>query len=151
MNIRDVIAIINQMQADGVIADYAIGGAIGAIFYLEPFGTLDVDVFVALDAAPGSLIVTLQPIYDYLTARGCVLEREYIVVSGTPVQFLPPGSPLVEEALREAVEKERGRSAGTGFHGRAFGRYRPATESWQGQSPSSPIRRGGCPGPAPIP
>ena len=29
------------MQADGVIGKYAIGGAVGATFYLEPAATLD--------------------------------------------------------------------------------------------------------------
>ena len=47
MNIKDTIAGINQMQADGVIERYAIGGAVGATFYLEPAATVDVDVFVA--------------------------------------------------------------------------------------------------------
>ena len=45
MNIREVIATINQMQSDGVIERYAIGGAVGATFYLEPIATLDVDIF----------------------------------------------------------------------------------------------------------
>jgi hypothetical protein len=44
MNIREVILTINQMQADGVVDRYAIGGAVGATFYLEPVATLDVDV-----------------------------------------------------------------------------------------------------------
>jgi hypothetical protein len=35
---------INQMQADGVIGKYAIGGAVGATFYLQPAATLDVDI-----------------------------------------------------------------------------------------------------------
>ena len=35
MKIQEVIAAINQMQADGVIGKYAIGGAVGARFYLE--------------------------------------------------------------------------------------------------------------------
>lgn len=47
MNIREVIATVNQMEADGAIDRYAIGGAVGATFYLEPVATLDVDVFVA--------------------------------------------------------------------------------------------------------
>jgi hypothetical protein len=42
MNIKEAIATINQMQADGVIERYAIAGAVGATFYLEPFATLDV-------------------------------------------------------------------------------------------------------------
>jgi hypothetical protein len=33
------------MQSDGVIERYAIGGAVGATFYLEPIATLDVDIF----------------------------------------------------------------------------------------------------------
>jgi hypothetical protein len=50
MSIRDVIIAINQMETDGVIDRYAIGGAVGATFYLEPMATLDVDVFVAFRA-----------------------------------------------------------------------------------------------------
>ncbi len=90
------------MQAVGVIGSYAIGGAVGATFYLEPVVTLDVDVFVGFRSGPGQLL-DLRPIYDYLTARGGAVEGEYIVIGGWPVQFLPPGTPLVEEALSEAV------------------------------------------------
>ena len=104
MSIRDVIATINQMEKDGVIARYAIGGAVGATFYLEPVATLDVDVFVAFDVVPGQLIVTPKPIIDYLAARGWSMNGEYIVIAGWPVQFLPPVTPLVEEALEEATE-----------------------------------------------
>ena len=32
----------------------------------------------------------------------------YILISGWPVQFLPPTGPLVEEALRDAVTKDVG-------------------------------------------
>ena len=106
MEIREVIRKINQMQVDGVIDRYAIGGAVGATFYLEPTATLDIDVFTRLRREPGSIIVTPAPIFDYLKAHGGTMEGEYIVVAGTPVQFLPPGSPLVEEALDQAVEKD---------------------------------------------
>jgi len=47
MNIVEVITTINRMKEDGVIDDYAIGGAVGATFHLEPVSTLDVDIFVA--------------------------------------------------------------------------------------------------------
>ena len=106
MNIRDTIAVINQMQADGVIEHYAIGGAVGATFYLEPVATLDVDVFITFRTEAGSLIASPQPIFDYLKARGGIMEGEYIVVAGWPVQFLPAAGPLVEEALAEAVDKD---------------------------------------------
>ena len=105
MKIREVIAVINAMQAEGVIERYAVGGAVGATFYLEPFSTLDVDIFVTQQAPRESVLVSLQPIYDYLQAGG-VIEREYIVIAGWPVQFLPPTGPLVEESLQHAVEMD---------------------------------------------
>jgi hypothetical protein len=98
VNIKDTIAAINQMQADCVIERYAIGGAVGATFYLEPVATLDVDVFITFRPEAGSLLVSPQPIFDYLKARGGRLEGEYIDVAGCPVQFLPAASPLIEEA-----------------------------------------------------
>jgi len=82
MRIKEVLAAINQMQCDGVIDRYAIGGAVGATFYLEPVATLDVDIFVALHPEPGR------------------------VIAGWPVQFLPPSGPLGEEALAGARETE---------------------------------------------
>ncbi|MBI3780222.1 MAG: hypothetical protein HY278_04065 [candidate division NC10 bacterium] len=103
MSIAQVISLINQMEADGVVARYAIGGAVGATFYLEPLATLDVDIFVAFRHQAGRVVVSPRPIFDYLTARGGVVEGEYIVLAGWPVQFLPATSPLVEEALAEAV------------------------------------------------
>jgi len=106
MNIREVIKTINQMQADGVIERYAVGGAVGATFYLEPVATLDVDVFVTFKPEAGSVNISPQGIYDYLTARGGTVQGEYIVISGWPVQFLPPANPLVEEALAQAVDKD---------------------------------------------
>jgi hypothetical protein len=106
MDIKEVITVINQMQADGVVERYAVGGAVGATFYLEPVATLDVDIFVTFESAPGSLIVSPRRIYDYLTARDGTIEREYIVIAGWPVQFLPPTGPLVAEALKESAIKD---------------------------------------------
>jgi len=108
MNIAQVITTINQMQADGVIDHYAIGGAVGATFHLEPVSTLDVDVFVTFRPEPGSLLVSPQPIFDYLAARGCKMEGEYVMIAGWPVQFLPPTGPLVEEALAGAITVQVG-------------------------------------------
>jgi hypothetical protein len=108
VDIKQTITAINQMLADGVIEHYAIGGAVGATFYLEPVATLDVDVFITFHSEAGKSIVSPQPIFDHLKARGGKMEGEYIVIAGWPVQFLPPPSPLVEEALAQAVEKTVG-------------------------------------------
>src|SRR4051794_24910317 len=103
MAIRDVISLINQMQRDQVVETYAIGGAVGATFYLEPLATLDVDIFVTMRPEPGRLILNPRPMLDYLTSRGFAMEGEYLIVGGWPVQFLPPTGPLVDEALEQAV------------------------------------------------
>ncbi len=106
MSIRSVIDVVNQMQAAGVMESYAIGGAVGATFYLEPVATLDVDIFVSLRPAPGSLIVNPTSLFDYLKDRGGAMSGEYVMISGWPVQFLPPRTPLVEEALKQAVTRD---------------------------------------------
>jgi len=106
VDIKTVIATINQMQADGVVENYAIGGAVGATFYLEPVATLDVDIFVTFRPLPGSLLLSPGSIFEYLKTHGGIVEGEYILIAGWPVQFLPPTGLLVEEALREAVIKD---------------------------------------------
>lgn len=107
MRLREVIEVLNQMRKDGVIGRYAIGGAVGATFYLEPVATLDVDVFIELHAQASSMIVDLSSIYQYLENKGGVKEREYIVFADTPIQFLmPPANSLAEEALAEAAERD---------------------------------------------
>jgi hypothetical protein len=105
MGIREVIETINRMLADGVIQRYAIGGAVGATFYLEPVATLDVDVFVEFHIPPGSQIVSPEPIFKYLRDRGYTMQGEHVVIAGWPVQFLPAGSALLQEALATAAEK----------------------------------------------
>jgi hypothetical protein len=100
MNTKKVLEVLNEMQAEGVIQEYALGGAVGAAVYLEPFYTKDLDVFVALEKK-GSLI-DLSAIYSYLTQRGFETKGQWIVIGGWDVEFLPPYSPLTEQALREA-------------------------------------------------
>jgi len=99
--VKATLQAINRMQADGIIGRYAIGGAVGATFYLEPAATVDLDVFVTLPTAGG--LLTLAPIYAYLKARGGVEQDEYIVLDSWPVQFLPPANKLEEEAIEASV------------------------------------------------
>ena len=82
------LIVLNELEREGVISRYAIGGAVGAIFYMEPFLTYDLDVFVLLPRTSGGL-VTLAPIYESLKGRGCEEDGECLLVEGMPVQFLP--------------------------------------------------------------
>ena len=106
MDLKTVLLEINAMEADRIVDRYAIGGAVGATFYLEPVATLDVDIFISFQAQPGSLLISPEPVFKYLTERGARIEGEYLIIADWPVQFLPPTGPLVEEALAEAVEVE---------------------------------------------
>jgi len=103
---KRTLEMINRMQADGIVSNYAIGGAVGATFYLEPGATLDVDIFLNLPATSGVLLVTLEPVYEYLKAQGSHVEGEHIVLGDWPVQFLPVSDELEKEGLREAIETE---------------------------------------------
>ncbi len=100
--VKRTVELINQMQADGVIGQYAIGGAVGATFYLAPAATVDLDLFVTLPSATG-MLVSLSPIYEYLKSRGGTQQDEYIVVGDWPVQFLPLRNALHEEAVEQAI------------------------------------------------
>ncbi len=51
-------------------------------------------------------LLTLSPIYEYLLAKGCRAEGEYIAIGDWPVQFLPPPGHLEEEAISEAIQTE---------------------------------------------
>jgi hypothetical protein len=99
---KRTIQVLNKLERDGVLARYAIGGAMAAMFYVEPISTFDLDVFVVLPQK-GALL-TLSPIYDALHSMGYPAEAECVVIEGTPVQFLPAYNALLEEALGAARE-----------------------------------------------
>jgi len=106
VKITQVLALVNDMEQDGVIDRYAIGGAVAAAMYLEPIATLDIDIFVAFQVQENQLLISPQLLYDYLIPRGARIEGEYLVIGDWPVQFLPPTGPLAEDALQKAVETE---------------------------------------------
>jgi hypothetical protein len=101
---KNTLEMLNRMQADGIIGSYAIGGAVGATFYIAPAATLDVDIFVTLPSSSDSSLVSLTPIYEYLSARGCKAEGEHIVIGDWPVQFLVAGDALEQGGLEKAIE-----------------------------------------------
>ncbi|MBV9210085.1 MAG: hypothetical protein JOZ52_05625 [Acidobacteria bacterium] len=91
------------MVRDGVIERYAIGGAVAAIFYIEPVNTHDLDIFFHVENLSGDLTI-LAPLYEYLSGLGYEAQGEAVNIEGWPVQFLPVFNPLLEEAVAEARE-----------------------------------------------
>ena len=98
---KRTLEVLSELEQEGVFARYAIGGAMGATFYVEPFLTFDLDVFVLLQPSASGLI-SLSPIYEALRARGYSEHNECVLIEGVPVQFLPAYNRLLEEALEQA-------------------------------------------------
>ena len=98
------LAVLNALVDDGVIGQYAIGGAVAAIFWVEPFDTIDLDVFVLLAEAAHPLD-PLRGVIDELQARGYAFDGELLTIEGIPVQFIPADDEtgLRKEALEQAI------------------------------------------------
>ena len=103
-NVGEAIAAINDLREDGIVADYAVGGAIALIFWSEPVATFDLDVFVLLEQT--SPLVSLSPIYEWARKRGYEERAEHIVIASVPVQIIPAHNELAAEAVTQAVEMD---------------------------------------------
>ena len=101
---KKTLQFINRMMKDGVIERYAIGGAVGATFYLEPAATVDIDIFVVLPGEKPGALVNLSGIYKYVKEYGYKPEKEHIVIADWPVQFLTVANTLDQEALDQSKE-----------------------------------------------
>lgn len=93
--------VISNMHKEGVLKEYAIGGAIATIYYTEPFATDDVDIFFIPPEEQGLLVLT--PFYEFCTKKGYKTYKEYILIGETPIQFLPAATALEKEAVQHAV------------------------------------------------
>jgi hypothetical protein len=97
--LADVLRAANELVSAGLIEDYALGGALAAIYYVEPFTTYDADIiFVATDK---TLSAGIPAIYSHLRSKGWRVEYEHLLIKDFPVQFLA-ASGLAEEAVRKA-------------------------------------------------
>jgi hypothetical protein len=107
MSFEQTLRAINEMKDEGVIEEYAIAGGMALAFWVEAIPTYDLDVMVAMPQSASPLI-SLDAIYRWASAHGFVSDREHIVISGVPVQFLPAHSDLAAEALSQAEKIEYG-------------------------------------------
>ena len=98
--LADVLRAANGLVVAKLIEDYAIGGALAAIHYVEPFATYDADIFF-IPAYKG-LTAGMPAIYDHLKSQGWEVKDEHLMLKGFPVQFLAAQG-LTEEAVREAL------------------------------------------------
>src|SRR5436309_12597636 len=97
--LADVLRAANGLVAAGLIQEWALGGALAAIYYVEPFATYDADIFFV--PTDKGLTAGLPAIHAHLQSQGWEVEREHLLIRGFPVQFLAAHG-LTEEAVREA-------------------------------------------------
>jgi hypothetical protein len=101
--LADVLRAANDLVAAHLMEDWALGGALAAIYYVEPFATYDADIFFI--PADKGLTAGIPAVYARLQALGWQVEHEHLTLRGFPVQFLAAGG-LTEEAVREAERIE---------------------------------------------
>ena len=101
---KRTLMVINELEAAGLIQRYAIGGAIAALFYMEPFETEDLDILILLPPELNRSLTPLANIYEELKRRGYREEDVYVLVEGVPVQFLIAYNRLIEESVEHASE-----------------------------------------------
>ena len=101
------IEAINGLVREGIIARYAIGGAVAAVIHTEAFMTADIDIFIPFDQVPGKL-VELTPIYDGLRKLGFSASPDgKFRIDGWAIEFLSADPTSVEsDAISEAEEIE---------------------------------------------
>lgn len=100
------LKVIKELKAKRVILDFAIGGGIAVLYYVEPLLTYDLGIFFIpieerLDA--------LGQVYEHLMEKGYKTRKEHIIIEGVPVQFIPVYNELVKEAVQNSAEVKYGR------------------------------------------
>ena len=98
--LADILRAANDLVSTGVVKDYALGGALAAIHYVEPFTTYDADIFFI--PATEDLTGGIPQIYEALRAKGWKVEGDHLLLRNFPVQFLAAHG-LTEEAVKEAL------------------------------------------------
>lgn len=104
---QEVCDLLERLVREGSLRQYALGGATAAGFHGEPLATRDIDVFVFVDPLPGSVLVSLEPLFSRLAELGfSEFDEEGVMVHGFPVQFLSASPGLETEAVEAAMSAE---------------------------------------------
>ena len=105
--LADVLRAANDLVAAGLIEDYALGGALAAIYYVEPFATYDADIIFV--AAEKGLTAGIPAIYSHLQKRGWRVEREHLLIRGNsssrPASLQKPSAKRARSNTKASLRK----------------------------------------------
>jgi len=105
---KKILELIAGFKKQGLIEDYAIGGAIAVLKWVEPFFTRDLDIFVT--PAQGDKkknLIDFSEIYKHLKEKGYdKWVGQWIMIDGVPVEFIPADAGLAKEAVENAADTE---------------------------------------------
>lgn len=113
MTMHKTIEVVVRLAEKRVIGNYAIAGAVAALNYIQPMLTEDLDVLISTESFEKrrSGLLLLGPIEKALAEMGYTERTDLGVwIEDWPVQFLPVGSSLEEDALEQAIELDVARS-----------------------------------------
>ncbi|MBI3374369.1 MAG: hypothetical protein HY017_21805 [Betaproteobacteria bacterium] len=69
---KETLHVLLQLRSEGVLAQFAVGGAIAGSFYIEAVATEDLDIFAFLRPSPGGLVV-MTPLHERLKELGATV------------------------------------------------------------------------------
>lgn len=100
-SLSGLFRLLEDLKREEVLEEYAIVGAIAALFYAEATPTFDLDVAAIVPESEGALL-SLEPLYRALAERGFHPDGPHVLVEGVPVQFLPGDRGLWREVVEQA-------------------------------------------------
>jgi hypothetical protein len=101
--------ILDDLQGQGIIGDWIIGGGAAVTYYTLAIPSIDIDIFSTYQAS--SMFEPYGKLYSYLAKKyGARVEAEMIVIDGLYLQFLPSdsSSPVDVEAQQHPLITEDG-------------------------------------------
>jgi hypothetical protein len=118
--LADILRAANELVSSGLIKDYALGGALAAMRYVEPLATYDADIFFI--PTTKDLSAGIHNIYEALRARGCEVEGDHLLLKNFPVQFRAAHG-LTEESSPKRERHRISRCSCQGLPSRIHDRY----------------------------
>ena len=104
---KRILEILNEIKDKGLIEDYAIAGGIASAYYIELFGTKDLDIFVIIK--PGSkrdMAKVPFRLFNYFAGKGYGSDGDYIFVDCIAVHITFVDKCIQMDAVRDAEDIE---------------------------------------------